>query len=36
MLDDGSVVCGNETIHRKLLKQLRTAGRDAIDAAASS
>jgi myo-inositol-1(or 4)-monophosphatase len=26
MLEDGSVVAGNETIQRKLLKQLRTAG----------
>jgi myo-inositol-1(or 4)-monophosphatase len=25
MLADGSVVAGNETIHRKLLKQLKTA-----------
>jgi myo-inositol-1(or 4)-monophosphatase len=36
MLEDGSVVAGNETIHRKLLKQLKTAVRDGIDAAASS
>jgi myo-inositol-1(or 4)-monophosphatase len=35
MLETGSVVAGNETIQRKLLKQLKTAAspRDAVPAA---
>ncbi|MGC2410179.1 MAG: inositol monophosphatase family protein [Methyloceanibacter sp.] len=38
MLDKGSVVAGNETIHRKLLKlvKMAAAGRDAVTAADSS
>jgi hypothetical protein len=35
MLDTGSLVAGNETIQRKLLKQLKTAAapRDTVAAA---
>ena len=36
MLEDGSVVAGNETIHRKLLKQLRSAGEDSGALASAS
>jgi hypothetical protein len=38
MLETGSIVTGNETIHRKLLKELKTAvaGRETVTPAAAA
>jgi myo-inositol-1(or 4)-monophosphatase len=36
MLDKGSVVAGNETVHRKLLKLLKTAGAERAEAATTT